>query len=113
MGKKRRFAVFVTPKGEPFFDGTYFPPEERYGRPGFAQIVLGLSEAWKERRPELRTQVEQFLKGYRILEKRLFGGGHRRVETCLPRMFRSFRVGTQSATSPLPTCAETVAATRR
>ena len=105
--------MFVTPKGEPFFGGTYFPPEERYGRPGFAQIVLGLSEAWKERCPELRTQVEQFLKGYRILEKRLFGGGHRGVETCLPRMFRSARVGTRSVASLRPTCAETEPVTRR
>ena len=66
--------VFVTPQGEPFFGGTYFPPEERYGRPGFAQVLLGLSAAWKERRPELRTQVEQFLKGYRVLDERLVGG---------------------------------------
>jgi len=66
--------VFVTPQGEPFFGGTYFPPEARYGRPGFAQVLLGLSEAWKERRPELRTQVDQFLKGYRNLEEQLFSG---------------------------------------
>ena len=66
--------VFVTPQGEPFFGGTYFPPEERYGRPGFAQVLLGLSETWKERRPELRTQVDQFLKGYRNLEEQLFSG---------------------------------------
>ena len=66
--------VFVTPQGEPFFGGTYFPPEERYGRPGFAQVLLGLSDTWKERRPELRTQVDQFLKGYRNLEEQLFSG---------------------------------------
>lgn len=65
--------VFMTPQGGPFFGGTYFPPVERHGRPGFAQIVLGFSEAWKERRPELLTQVEQFLKGYRVLEERLVG----------------------------------------
>ena len=65
--------VFVTPQGEPFFGGTYFPPDERYGRPGFSQVLLGLSEAWKERRPELLTQVEQVLKGYRVLEERLVG----------------------------------------
>ncbi len=66
--------VFMTPQGEPFFGGTYFPPEERYGRPGFAQVLLGLSETWKERRPELRTLVDQFLKGYRNLEEQLFSG---------------------------------------
>ena len=62
--------VFMTPQAEPFFGGTYFPPEERYGRPGFAQVLLGLSEAWKDRRPEIHTQVAQFLQGYRVLDER-------------------------------------------
>ena len=66
--------VFVTPQGEPFFGGTYFPPEASYGRPGFAQVLLGLSHTWQQRRAEVRAQVEQFLKGYRVLDERLAGG---------------------------------------
>ncbi|MBC7703182.1 MAG: thioredoxin domain-containing protein [Rhodoferax sp.] len=66
--------VFVTPQGEPFFGGTYFPPEASHGRPGFAQVLLGLSHTWQERRAEVRAQVEQFLKGYRVLDERLAGG---------------------------------------
>jgi uncharacterized protein YyaL (SSP411 family) len=66
--------VFMTAQGEPFFGGTYFPPEDRYGRPGFVGVLLGLSEAWKNNRNELRENVEQFLKGYDVLEERLLGG---------------------------------------
>jgi len=60
--------VFLTPQHEPFFGGTYFPPREGYGRPGFAQLLLGLSEAWRNNREALRQNVEQFLQGYRVME---------------------------------------------
>ena len=40
--------VFLTPDGEAFFGGTYFPPEDRWGRPGFKRILLKISELWKE-----------------------------------------------------------------
>jgi len=63
--------VFMTPQGEPFFGGTYFPPQDRYGRPGFVRFLLGLSEAWKNNRNELRENVDQFLRGYHVLEERL------------------------------------------
>jgi uncharacterized protein YyaL (SSP411 family) len=38
--------MFLTPDGEPFWGGTYFPPEQRWGRPGFPQILEALSEAY-------------------------------------------------------------------
>lgn len=39
--------MFLTPAGEPFWGGTYFPPEERYGRPGFVAVLQALSHAYK------------------------------------------------------------------
>ncbi len=39
-------SVFLTPDGKPFFGGTYFPPEEAYGRPGFPQLLDAVAEAW-------------------------------------------------------------------
>lgn len=39
-------SVFLTPKLEPFFAGTYFPPEDRFGRPGFSTVVASLEHAW-------------------------------------------------------------------
>ncbi len=39
--------VFLTPDGEPFFGGTYFPPEPRHGMPAFKQVLLAVAEAWQ------------------------------------------------------------------
>ncbi len=41
--------VFLTPAGVPFYAGTYFPPEDKYGRPGFPRILEGVAQAWDER----------------------------------------------------------------
>ncbi len=45
----------LTPSGEPFFAGTYFPPEPRQGSPAFTQVLQALSDAWTERRDEVLT----------------------------------------------------------
>ncbi len=42
--------VFLTPEGEPYFGGTYYPPEPRYGMPGFRQILVAASDAYRQRR---------------------------------------------------------------
>ena len=43
----------LTPRGEPFFAGTYFPPEPRQGSPAFTQILQALADAWENRREEV------------------------------------------------------------
>ena len=45
--------VFLTPGGEPFFGGTYFPPEPRHGLPSFRQLLAAIADAWRERRAEI------------------------------------------------------------
>jgi len=45
--------AFLTPDGKPFFGGTYFPPEDAMGRPGFKRILLGVAEAFRNRRTEV------------------------------------------------------------
>ena len=49
-------SVFLTPNLTPYYAGTYFPPENRYGRPGFRQVLEDLSRAWKERRADVEEQ---------------------------------------------------------
>jgi len=44
--------AFLTPDGRPFFGGTYFPREERYGSPGFGRVLLAMAQVWRERRSE-------------------------------------------------------------
>ena len=48
--------VFLTPGGEPFYFGTYFPPQPRHGMPSFRQVLEGVAAAWRERRDEV-TEV--------------------------------------------------------
>jgi uncharacterized protein len=45
--------VFLTPAGEPFFGGTYFPPEPRHGLPSFKQVLVSVAEAWAEQRDDV------------------------------------------------------------
>ena len=45
--------VFLTPVGEPFFGGTYYPPEPRHGLPSFRQVLEGVAEAYRERRDDV------------------------------------------------------------
>jgi hypothetical protein len=47
--------VFLTPEGVPFFGGTYFPPEDRYGMPGFPRLLLSVARAYRERRQDVLT----------------------------------------------------------
>ena len=41
--------VFLTPAQEPFFAGTYFPPEDRWGRPGFGTVLKKIADYWDTR----------------------------------------------------------------
>ena len=45
--------AFLTPEGKPFFGGTYFPPDDAMGRPGFRRILVGVAEAFRTRRDEV------------------------------------------------------------
>jgi hypothetical protein len=45
--------VFLTPELKPFFGGTYFPPDNRHGRPGFLQLLQQIHEVWQTRRGEI------------------------------------------------------------
>jgi len=67
-------SVFMTPQGEPFFGGTYFPPQDRYGRPGFLSLLLGVSAAWQHHRQALSETIQQFLQGYQTLDDKLLQG---------------------------------------
>jgi uncharacterized protein len=53
--------VFLTSEGVPFYGGTYFPPEDRYGMPGFPRILLALTEAYRERRAEVEESAASLL----------------------------------------------------
>jgi uncharacterized protein len=57
--------VFVTPDGEPFFGGTYFPPEPRHGMPAFRQVLAAVADAYRTRREDVARQAEVLVSALR------------------------------------------------
>ncbi|MGZ8482859.1 MAG: thioredoxin domain-containing protein [Candidatus Binatia bacterium] len=53
--------MFLTPDRKPFYGGTYFPPEDRGGMPGFAQVLMGVNQAYRERPADVEKSVTEIL----------------------------------------------------
>jgi uncharacterized protein len=49
--------VFLTPEGEPFYGGTYYPPEPRHGLPSFSQVLAAIADLWRDRRETVTSQA--------------------------------------------------------
>src|SRR5688572_8556442 len=49
--------MFLTPAGEPFWGGTYFPPESRYGRPGFPEVLETVARIWRDDRERVASNT--------------------------------------------------------
>ncbi len=59
-------SVFLTPDLQPFTGGTYFPPDDRYGRPGFKRVLLTVAEWWRDRRADIEhsaAQITEHIRG--------------------------------------------------
>ncbi len=65
-------SVFLTPEAKPFFGGTYFPPQDAYGRPGFPQILRAVVEAWDTDREAImhgaETAVERLQSALQVVQ---------------------------------------------
>src|SRR5204862_5014062 len=57
--------VFLTPDREPFYGGTYYPPEPRHGLPSFRQVLAAVSEAYRERRSDVSRQAAALIEAVR------------------------------------------------
>jgi uncharacterized protein YyaL (SSP411 family) len=57
--------VFLTPDGEPFYGGTYYPPEPRHGLPAFREVLTAVSDAYRERRGALEQSARQLVEHVR------------------------------------------------
>ncbi len=49
--------AFLTPEGIPFYGGTYFPPEDHYGRPSFKRVLTSISDAYREKHADVAEQA--------------------------------------------------------
>ncbi|MFQ5773823.1 MAG: thioredoxin domain-containing protein [Kiloniellaceae bacterium] len=59
--------MFLTPDGEPFWGGTYFPPEPRYGRPGFLQVLQAIAEVYAKEPERVAKNVAALKQALRAL----------------------------------------------
>jgi uncharacterized protein YyaL (SSP411 family) len=65
---------FLLPDGKPFFGGTYFPPEDQMGRPGFRRVLLAVAESFKNKRPDLVRAAESLSDA--VAQAETFTGAH-------------------------------------
>jgi uncharacterized protein len=84
-------SVWLTPDGKPFFGGTYFPPDTRYGRPGFRAILERLARAWREDRGKIEESGAQVLE--QLVQYSQHGSGDRGQvgQNALDSAFYAFR----------------------
>ena len=61
--------MFLTPDGQPFWGGTYFPPFTRGGRPGFAEVLQTIAELWRDRANAIEQNVKQLGAGLASLSE--------------------------------------------
>jgi len=71
--------MFLTPEGDPFWGGTYFPPSPRYGRPGFPDLLMQISTTFKKNPERIGENVKALREGLKSLA-RPEGGGALSVE---------------------------------
>ena len=62
--------VFLTPAGEPFFGGTYFPPEARNGLPAFGDVLRAIADAWRDKRDTVGEQAQKLVEHIRESARR-------------------------------------------
>jgi uncharacterized protein YyaL (SSP411 family) len=83
MGKQGGWPLnmFVTPAGKPFFGGTYFPPQDRGGRPGFLRVLTQIASTYDKDREELESNADMLaahlksqLEGHVGMQSALLGG---------------------------------------
>ena len=55
-------SVFLTPELKPFYGGTYFPPDERFGMPSFRRVLQTLADAWREKPDQVADSAEQMVR---------------------------------------------------
>jgi uncharacterized protein YyaL (SSP411 family) len=85
--------VFLTPQLKPFFGGTYYPPEDRHGLPGFKRLLLVLAQTWREQRDKLHGSADELTNYLSLMSEVDPGGavpGFSVIERCMDRMVQVF-----------------------
>ncbi len=64
--------VFLTPDRKPFYAGTYFPPQDGYGRPGFSRLIQTIHDTWIENSDDVQTSAEEITNQLASMADKLF-----------------------------------------
>ena len=67
--------VFLTPAGEPFYGGTYYPPEDRHGLPSFRRVLAAIAEAWRTKRGDVTRTTAEMRRLYETQQEALQPSG--------------------------------------
>jgi hypothetical protein len=73
--------AFLTPEGKPFYGGTYFPPNDGYGRPSFKRVLLSIAAAYKEKNGDVMEQAKMVESS--IAQAESFAGRSGRISTSI------------------------------
>ncbi len=65
--------AFLTPEGKPFYGGTYFPPQDHYGRPSFKRVLLAIAQAFREKASDVAEQADMVSRA--VSQAETFAGG--------------------------------------
>src|SRR5437762_10460511 len=80
--------AFLTPDGRPFFGGTYFPPDDRWGRAGFKRVLLSIAQAYRDQQKDVLESAEQVMTA--ISQAESFAGRSGEIRTgSIDRMIES------------------------
>ncbi len=83
--------VFLTPDLKPFFGGTYFPPDQRYGRPGFLQVLQHVAGLWSKRKSDITASAEEIRNRLETSAQTAPGGGPALSEAALKNAAALFK----------------------
>ncbi len=83
--------VFLTPDLKPFYGGTYYPPEDRYGRPGFPKVMSAVAEAFSEKNAQVLEQADQITTQLNQMSNLVDPHEHELTEELMTKAFQHYR----------------------
>ena len=83
-------SVWLTPEGRPFYGGTYFPPDNRYGRAGFPSVLTQIARLWEQDRDKIETEAARVIAALAQAGKGVAGAEFHEDDSPLVRGFEDF-----------------------
>ena len=84
-------SCFLTPDLKPFLGGTYFPPQDAYGRPGFKTVLKRIAEVWKQKKDEIKQQSSDSMQ--QLVDMTVTQGGLPLTPDLLPSIVSTKDIG--------------------